>query len=134
MTILIFVSLVLFILLSFLFMCLVYPVLALVRCAISDVSNKQKTIWIIIMVLFWPLGSFIYGLFASRMKLLQVLVVIFLAFSLACLGMVIGTVGFFLKDFSISTQTLTGDLNNTDTSELTAQEVDDLNGQLSTLE
>ena len=54
-----------------LFVCLVLPLRILIDCARSALSRKTKTRWIVFMVLVWPIGSLIYGLFVSKSRLLR---------------------------------------------------------------
>jgi len=53
------------------FAVLIFPVWALVHVAISTRSNKAKTLWIILMILSWPITGLVYGLFASKQKALR---------------------------------------------------------------
>ena len=56
----------------FIFGALAYPIWMLIHCATAQQrSTKSKTIWIILMVLAWPLASYIYGLFASKRTLFK---------------------------------------------------------------
>ena len=43
-----------------------FPIMMIIRCAISDRSRKHKAIWITVMVLFFGLGAYIYALFVSQ--------------------------------------------------------------------
>jgi len=50
----------------------IYPLWTLIHCAISKSrSTKSKTIWIILMILTWPITSFVYGLFSAKRRLFQ---------------------------------------------------------------
>ncbi len=59
------------ILLALLLFGIVYPIWAIVQCATSVLSNVAKAIWIVVMIIFWPIGSFVYGLFASSKRVFQ---------------------------------------------------------------
>ena len=64
------------------FVAFIYPVWALIDCVVTPVlETKWKIIWSIVMVVFWPLGSFAYGLFGSRKKIFQWIVTISLVVS-----------------------------------------------------
>ena len=55
------------------------PFLALIHCAMSNKhSNKSKTMWIISIVSLWTPGGFIYGLFGSKNRMIQLMSVVFL--------------------------------------------------------
>lgn len=55
----------------FIFGALAYPIWMLIHCATAQRSTKSKAIWIILMVLIWPIASYFYGLFASKRKLFK---------------------------------------------------------------
>jgi len=56
----------------FIFGALAYPIWMLIHCATAQQrSTKSKTIWIILMILVWPLTSYLYGLFASKRTLFK---------------------------------------------------------------
>jgi hypothetical protein len=61
-----------------LFVGLIYSIWAIVSCVESEKTKKSKTIWISIMVLIFPFGSWFYGLFASEKKYFKVLSAIFI--------------------------------------------------------
>lgn len=55
-----------------LFAAFIYPIWTLVHCATSESrSTKSKTVWIIFMILTWPITSLVYGLFSAKRKLFQ---------------------------------------------------------------
>ena len=52
-----------------LFGVLVYPIWMLVHCATAEGrSSKSKTVWLIFMILGWPVVGYLYGLFGSKRR------------------------------------------------------------------
>ena len=55
-----------------LFVLLIFPIWALVHCAVSPgLNGTSKAVWIVVMLLVWPIGAFLYGLFASQQRALR---------------------------------------------------------------
>ena len=56
---------------------MIFPVWAIVSCVTSENrTKKSKAIWLIVMLLIWPMGSWIYGLFASQRRLFKIFSII----------------------------------------------------------
>ena len=68
--------------LGFILIMLVFPVWAIVDCAISkDKSNVSKIFWIIFICLTWILGALIYGLFAASKEPVRMTSIVGLIFA-----------------------------------------------------
>lgn len=69
------------------FTILIYPIWLLIHCALSENrSTKFKVIWIISMLIAWPLAAIVYGLFGSKRKLFQWISGIIIVFCFLALG------------------------------------------------
>ena len=113
-----------------LFFLFIYPLWALIHCAISQSrSNKSKIIWIITMILVWPLASLIYGLFGSQKRLFQWFSGIAIAGSICIFAVLFYTAT--LKGVSLTNQLAKLPLINT--SELSQENIATLKDSLATL-
>ena len=88
----VFASTICILFLSALFIFLIFPIWALVDCANSTSSKGTKTLWVIVMVLFWPLGGFVYGLFGTAQKWLRGAAVLVVIFCLLFVGLLASTI------------------------------------------
>ena len=85
------VILTLLLLLWILFACLLLPLWILIHCAISTLSTRAKALWIIVMLLVWPIGSWVYGFFVSKKRLFRWSAgVSFFLFLILAAGLVMG--------------------------------------------
>ena len=63
---------------------IIFPVWMIVHCANSEaLSKKGKSLWIIAMILLWPISGSLYGLFVTGQRRLQWFSGIFLFMCLA---------------------------------------------------
>lgn len=53
------------------FFLIIYPAWMLVDCAKTELPGKQKTIWIIAMLVAWPLAGMVYGLLRKENRLIR---------------------------------------------------------------
>ena len=75
------------------------------------------------MLILWPLGSFIYGVFASQKKILQSLVIIFVLMTCIGLGLIFKGLDMVMQNVSASTDSSVVDLTDIDITELSLDEV-----------
>ncbi|MBM3248910.1 MAG: hypothetical protein FJZ10_05795 [Candidatus Omnitrophica bacterium] len=112
---------------GFFFSILVYPIWLLVHCAIAENrSTKSKVIWIVLMLLAWPLTGLIYGLFGSKRRLFQWISGIIITIAILAL---IGIFTFMGRLSSISRQEITrtvAKIDQMDTSGLSVSELKEL--------
>lgn len=122
---------------GFIFCILIYPIWLLVHCAISpDRSKKSKAIWIVFMILVWPIAGLLYGLFGSKRKAFQWFSGIIFALAIATLGVIysftdtMGKMPIMAKQWA--TQIITK-MDQMDTSGLSSSDLTQLKADLSVL-
>ena len=48
-----------------LYFLIIFPIIMVVKCVNSNLQKSRKTFWIVVMVLFFPIMSYLYGVFLS---------------------------------------------------------------------
>lgn len=112
---------------------LIYPIWVLVHCANSGHSTRAKTIWIIVMILCWPLGAFIYGFFASRKKVFQVFVIVYFALTAALVGTLVWLLSWLVTESQQTFKGALSTLNHMNVAQLTDAQKSKLNRDLEIL-
>ena len=129
------VSIIAFVILAVLFgivfCAVIYPLWVLIHCAISKVmGTTAKVIWIIIMVLFWPLGGYVYGLFGSQKKNFQWISGSIFAFGLIFIIMTSYAMSWLVDSTSQTISTGISTIKQLDNNSITQEQLIRLNNSL----